>query len=98
VVTFERFVESLGDAGPPEGLSKPLEALWWAGKNDWARAHKIAQDGEGTPAYDRVHAYLHRVEGDLPNARYWYRQAAQAEFEDTLENEWRVLVRGLLTP
>ena len=52
----------------------PLAALWWAAKGNWDEAHKIVQDEETADAA-WVHAYLHRVEGDLGNAGYWYRRA-----------------------
>ncbi len=42
-----------------------------------------------------VHAYLHRVEGDLSNAGYWYRQAGQPVAKDALDNEWERIVLAL---
>jgi hypothetical protein len=47
-------------------------ALLHLKNGDWDAAHDIAQSAEGDPDYDRLHAYLHRVEGDEWNARYWY--------------------------
>ncbi len=41
----------------------------------WAKAHVITQAHEGTPLFDAIHAFLHRIEGDLPNAAYWDRRA-----------------------
>ena len=70
------FKASLDADGPPAGLSPPLEALWWSAKGDWSESHKVVQQHE-----DRdcawVHAFLHRVEGDLANAKYWYRRAGR---------------------
>ena len=43
-----------------------------------------------------VHAYLHRVEGDLGNAGYWYRQAGRPVATDSLESEWERIVAALL--
>jgi hypothetical protein len=43
-----------------------------------------------------VHAYLHRVEGDLGNARYWYASAGRAMPEAPLAEEWAALVTELL--
>ena len=43
-----------------------------------------------------VHAYLHRVEGDLPNARYWYAQAKRDTASGTLEAEWASICSDLL--
>ena len=41
----------------------------------WAKAHVITQAHEGTPLFDAIHAFLHRIEGDLPNAAYWDRRS-----------------------
>jgi len=43
-----------------------------------------------------VHAYLHRKEGDLSNAGYWYARAGRAMPVGTLEAEWRALAEELL--
>jgi hypothetical protein len=89
------FRASLADAAPDTTLSPPLAALWWAAKGDWAQAHRIVQDeSDANSAW--VHAYLHRVEGDLGNAGYWYRRAGQAAAEDTLGAEWEQIVSVLL--
>lgn len=83
-----------GDA-PPANLSAPLQALWWAAKGDWDKAHKIVMDQETADAA-WVHAYLHRVEGDLPNARYWYAQARREVAGGALEAEWAAIATALL--
>jgi hypothetical protein len=80
---------------PPPDLPPTVEALWWAAKGEWDKAHKIVQDDESREAA-WVHAYLHRVEGDLPNARYWYRTAGKPVETGTLENEWKAIVEQLL--
>ena len=86
---------SLAAAAPASGLKPPLAALWWAAKGDWQAAHRIVQD-EDTADAAWVHAYLHRVEGDLGNAAYWYRQAGKPVAKDTLEAEWERIVSALL--
>jgi hypothetical protein len=91
-MTFEEFTESLEQPGPPAGLDLVLEGLWHDAKGDWASAHAIAQGREGTAEFDRLHAYLHRKEGDAGNARYWYRRAGADVFTGSLEQEWRELV------
>ena len=99
MTTVEAFRRTLSDAGPPEGLGLALQALWWAGKGDWARAHGCAQQGEGDPACDWVHAHLHRAEGDLANAGYWYRRAGRrppVATDAPLEGEWEAVVAALL--
>jgi len=89
------FKSSLSGTAPAPDLAPPLAALWWAGKGGWDAAHKIVQD-ETTAEAAWVHAYLHRVEGDLGNAGYWYRQAGKPIATGTLETEWEAIVRALL--
>jgi hypothetical protein len=43
-----------------------------------------------------VHAYLHRVEGDLGNAKYWYAQAGETPARGDLDSEWAAMVGALL--
>jgi hypothetical protein len=86
---------SLSGAAPAPGLDAPLAALWWAGNGNWDQAHRIAQDVPTTEG-SWVHAYLHRVEGDLGNAGYWYRRAGQPVATDSLETEWERIVSMLL--
>ena len=88
------FKASLSGAAPALDFAAPLAALWWAAKGNWDQAHKIAQDeGDANSAW--VHAYLHRVEGDLGNAGYWYRQAGQPAATDSLEVEWERIAAAL---
>ncbi|WFU28637.1 hypothetical protein QA649_21165 [Bradyrhizobium sp. CB1717] len=88
------FIASLDDAAPAPELGAPLTGLWWAAKGDWDRAHRIVQDDNSREAA-WVHAYLHRVEGDLGNAGYWYRQAGQPVAKDSLEAEWQRIANAL---
>jgi hypothetical protein len=94
-MTLSQFKQSLAGALPPAGISAPAEGLWWAAKGDWDKAHKTVQDDEGRDAA-WVHAYLHRVEGDLPNAGYWYRQAGKPVFSGALEAEWDAIAAALI--
>ncbi len=59
----------------------------------WDRAHELAQAHEGNPAYDLLHAFLHRVEGDTPNAAYWYRRAGAPIYEGDLPSECDLLIQ-----
>ena len=86
---------TLSNAAPAPDLAPPLQALWWAAKGDWNKAHQIAQDDESADAA-WVHAYLHRVEGDLGNASYWYRKAGQPVAKDSLEAEWERIASALI--
>jgi len=94
-MTLAEFQASLEGAKPPAGLAAPLEALWHAGHGDWDRAHRIAMDAKGADGA-WVHAYLHRQEGDLENARYWYRQAKRPEATGGLPSEWSAIVAALM--
>lgn len=92
---IETFRSSLLADAPPAGLSLALQTLWWDAKGNWDRAHQCAQSDEGREG-SVVHAYLHRKQGDLSNARYWYRRAGRAPAEGPLEAEWGMLARELL--
>jgi hypothetical protein len=95
VVDLADFRASLAAAAPAVTRAPPLAALWWAAKGDWDAAHRIVQD-ENTSDAAWVHAYLHRVEGDLGNAGYWYRRASKPVATGSVEGEWEQLVSALL--
>jgi len=95
VVTPHAFNLTLSHKVPPRAVSAPLAALWWAKKGDWDKAHRIVMDEAGQDAA-WVHAYLHRVEGDLGNAGYWYRQARKPAATGVLDDEWAAMVEALL--
>ena len=97
-MTLDQFTASLTQPRPPAGVHPILEALWYDANGQWEPAHAIAQSREGEPAYDRLHAYLHRKEGDGFNAGYWYRRARTAVFTATLQEEWAALVQQQLGP
>lgn len=94
---FQVFIASLEEQDCPVGLNDYLCALWHDARGDWNRAHQIVQDLPGTTAA-RIHAYLHRKEGDDWNARYWHRRAG-TEFPEalSLQEEWESLVHELLS-
>ncbi|MBO0360954.1 hypothetical protein J0X19_23540 [Hymenobacter sp. BT186] len=95
-MTYAEFDASLTQHTPPAGLSPLLLALWHTGRDEWAEAHDIAQDHEGEPAYDWLHALLHRQEGDTTNAAYWYRRAGRPAFDGSTRHEWQTLVKSQL--
>jgi hypothetical protein len=92
---LKAFRASLSQSAPPRELPPALSALWHEAKEDWGRAHNIVQDEE-----DRdcawVHAYLHRKEGDLDNAGYWYRRARKPVSDGSLSQEWEAIASALL--
>jgi hypothetical protein len=94
-MTPSEFKRGLSSKKPHGGFSPALTALWWAGNKSWDKAHDIVMSEEGADCA-WVHAYLHRVEGDRDNARYWYRQARRAPATGELASEWAAIVAALL--
>lgn len=72
-----------------------LKSLWYDGNGDWAKAHDEVDGLDGKDAA-RIHAYLHRKEGDQWNADYWYRRAGEAICSLTLREEWEELLSRYL--
>ena len=95
MASLETFRGSLSEATPPAGLPPALLALWWAAGDEWDRAHGVVQQREGEPDCDWVHAYLHRAEGDLSNAAYWYRRAGQPAAHGATQVEWTAIATAL---
>ncbi|WP_419696442.1 hypothetical protein ACN2CC_12190 [Mesorhizobium muleiense] len=91
----QAFRDSIAKSQPPAGLSPALQALWWDAKGDWEKAHERAQLRDDMAGM-RVHAYLHRKEGDQSNAEYWYRRCDAVPSTLTLDEEWQELARELL--
>ena len=95
-MTFNEFVGSVDLDGPPADLEETLKSLWWDKKGDWDTAHSIAQEIP-TVQGSAVHAYLHREEGVLWNADYWYNRAGRQRPNITLAQEWHELVVEMLS-
>ena len=95
IMTLDDFRASLAARTPPRGLSKELQALWHEANGGWDSAYKIVQSQKGKAAA-AVHAYLHRREGNLSNADYWYERAGSERLRGPLEKEWQALVTELL--
>jgi hypothetical protein len=89
------FRESTRQQIPPEGLTVPLSALWWDAKGEWTQAHGLVDELD-TEDGMAVHAYLHRKEGSLSNAEYWYERAGRRFHRPELADEWEALVTGLM--
>jgi hypothetical protein len=85
------------DASPPAGLSAAACALWFARAGKWDAAHDLCQDVPGM-AGSWIHAYLHREEGDLSNAAYWYARAGKIMPAATfpLPDEWMEIASELV--
>lgn len=93
--TLAEFKASLTAAQPASDLSVQLKSLWYDGKGDWSQAHALIDQLNGQPSA-WVHAYLHRKEGDIWNADYWYNRAQQTRPNVSLDEEWEQLVLHFL--
>jgi hypothetical protein len=94
-MTVAEFRRTSTDPAPPAGLAPELLALWHDAHGDWEAAHQVAQDiPDPTGAW--IHAYLHRKEGDLSNARYWYQRAGKPESQKALDAEWEQIAQAML--
>lgn len=96
MLSFTEFLNSVAkDAHPPVNVNVYLQALWYAKKGNWEKAHDLVQDIPGSHA-SWIHAYLHREEGDQWNADYWYNRAGKPSSRLSLEEEWNSIVQHLL--
>ncbi|MEK9773400.1 MAG: hypothetical protein VW907_01875 [Opitutae bacterium] len=90
------FLDSIGsDPRPDSSIKVELQALWWAKKGDWDKAHDLAQSA-GSAQGDWIHAHLHRIEGDLGNASYWYSRAGKPVCKEDLSKEWQNIVAQIV--
>lgn len=93
---YEEFLNTVNaENHPSKELSVQLRSLWYDKKGDWQSAHDLIDHLEDQSSA-HVHAYLHRVEGDIRNARYWYNRAEEPFFEGSLLEEWETLVKYFL--
>ena len=91
------FKNSLNSETPPDFKDTLLlKALWYLMHKDWDGAHKIVQD-EDSEVASWIHGVIHRVEGDLSNARYWYRNAGRKyDSEISVEDECELILESLV--
>ena len=94
-MTYNDFLDTLSKPSPPDNIQETLTALWHDRNGDWDRAHTIVQSIPSEIG-SAVHAYLHREEGDISNARYWYGRAGREEVKTSLAEEWESLAKEIL--
>lgn len=94
-ILLNEFRNSLTQQAPPTNLRVHAKALWYDAKDDWKTAHELIQDISDEDAA-WIHAYLHRKEGDLWNADYWYSKANRKRPAVSLEQEWEAIVEAML--
>jgi hypothetical protein len=93
---YEEFAAALDRDEPGPDWDTLLKALWLDKKGDWDGAHSLAQ-AIPSALGSAVHAYLHREEGVLWNADYWYSRAGRSRPSASLETEWKDLVEECLS-
>ena len=93
--TISEFKASLSAEQPRGEFTVQLKSLWYDAKGDWHQAHaQVDQLNDQASAW--VHAYLHRKEGDIWNANYWYSKAGRKRPDLSLDEEWEQLVNHFL--
>ncbi len=95
-MTYQEFIKLLDLEEPPKNMKGLELGLWYAAKGNWDMAHNITQEIH-TKTASWVHAYLHRQEGDIDNAHYWYRQAGKEACLDSLEVELDHILRSVFS-
>ena len=94
-MNYEDFINITKESEPSDLLMGIQLALWHAMKNNWDKAHNIVQE-INTDTASWIHAYLHRVEGDLGNANYWYNRAGKKSSIESLEIELNNIIISVL--
>jgi hypothetical protein len=95
MISIEEFLKLKDDGIVPEDIGPLLQALLLVAAGDWDSSHRIAKSDASADG-SWVHAYLHRKEGDLGNASYWYRSAGKSLPKVSLEEEWEYIAMALL--
>ena len=93
-MNYDNFIKLTKESNPSDALSGIHLALWHAMNNNWDMAHNIVQD-INTNTASWIHAYLHRVEGDLSNANYWYNRASKIASTESLESELNNIIKSV---
>ncbi len=94
-ISEREFLASLEGETPAVELPPLLQAIRHGLRGEWEPAHRIAQTVEDADGA-WVHAWLHRIEGDLGNAGYWYRRAGKPAETGSTDDEGGTIARALL--
>lgn len=95
--TLQAFLGHVRTGEAPAAGRPLLKAVWHGLRGEWDAAHEIAQQDESADGA-WVHAWLHRIEGDPPNAAYWYRRAHRPVAASDIAAEGREIAEHLLRP
>ena len=94
-MTYDEFILTIENDEFPSALPLYMQALWYDAKGDWKKAHALIDSLDDKNSC-LVHAYLHRKEGDINNADYWYRRANAKRPSVSLQEEWKTIAMDLL--
>jgi len=94
-MTYDEFILTIENDALPSNLPLFIQALWWDAKGDWHKAHSLIDSLDDRNS-SWVHAYLHRKEGDISNADYWYSRAHKQRPAANLQEEWKAIALELL--
>ena len=95
-MNYSDFIKLTQKETPPDDFNGIRLALWYAMKDNWDMAHNIAQD-INTETASWIHAYLHRQEGDIENAHYWYRRSEKEAYSSSLEIELDDIIKSIIS-
>ena len=91
-MNYSKFIELVNQETPPDDLDGIRLAIWYIMKDYWDMAHNIVQDVDSEIA-SWIHAYLHRQEGDISNAHYWYSKAGKKAYSGDLKPELNDIIK-----
>ena len=91
---YDDFIKLTEEQKPSEKLSGIHLAIWYILKDNWDMAHETVQK-LNTEIACWFHAYLHRVEGDMGNADYWYSRADMEPTTFSLEAELNDIIKSV---
>ena len=94
-MTYDEFILTIENNEPPSDTPLYMQSLWWDAKGDWHKAHSLIDSLDDKNSC-WVHAYLHRKEGDIANADYWYRRAGKQSPGARIQDEWNTITMELL--
>ena len=93
-MNFKSFIISTKNDSPPSDITDMELAMWYALNDSWDNAHQTAQSIKNDLG-SWIHAYLHRIEGDIGNANYWYRKADRPPYQGPLDDEAEEIIRSI---
>jgi len=93
----EDLINSVKQETEPDFTNDTQRCLWLAGAGKWDQSHDIVESLP-EPGASWIHAMLHREEGDLGNAGYWYHRADKPMPPKGIgiKEEWVQIAKALL--